>query len=290
MPVAARPQPDAVIPPGDRSHSGRVVTVRLRDGGHAGVARLAGFAGVDVSPGNRRTIDCYSSLSDDFFASLGPDGDFGRRVLLNPTIFRLLGAVEGKTIMDAGRGHGYLSRLLADRGAHVVGIEPATVPLAYATRLEDERSQGIRYLQRDLSALGDPGGPFDAVVANMVLLDIPDWRPALANCISALKPGGILVYSLHHPVWAPRQFGAWAARGVVEVRDYLNEHDQTGGHAPSFHRPLSLYLNATVRLGGAITEVVEPQLRSDQIEHPEQEIFTRIPNYIVIAARRERIP
>lgn len=245
---------------------------------------------VEVSPGNRPTIDAYSSLGDAFFASLGPEGDFGRRLLLNPTIFRLLGDIEGKTIMDAGCGHGYLSRLLADRGAHVVGIEPAAVPFAHAARLEAERPQGIRYLQRDLSALGDPGGTFDAVVANMVLLDIPDWRPALANCISAMKPGATLIYSLHHPVWVPGQFGAWVARGVVEVRDYLNEHDQTGGHAPNFHRPLSLYLNETIRLGCTITELVEPQLRPDQIESSEQEILTRIPNYIVIAARRDRIP
>lgn len=92
----------------------------------------------------------------------------------------------------------------------------------------------------------------------MVLLDIADWRPALANCITALKPGAILIYSLHHPVWVSGQFAEWATRGVVEVRDYLNEHDQTDGHAPNFHRPLSLYLNETIRLGCTIIEVAEP--------------------------------
>lgn len=207
---------------------------------------------MEVSPRNAGTIDSYSQLSDAFFDSLGPEGDFGRRVLLNPTIFRLLGDVDAKTVLDAGCGHGY------------------------------------RYLQRDLSALGDVGGSFDAVVANMVYLDIPDWRSALANCISSLKVGATLVYSLHHPVWLPGQFGAWAERGVVEVRDYLNEHEQLGGHAPNFHRPLSLYVNETIRLGCTIVEFVEPQLQRDQIESPEQEIFMRIPNYIVVAARRDR--
>ena len=128
---------------------------------------------VDVSPGNRDTVNAYSRLSDADYDALGPDGDFGRRALLNPAIFRLLGDVRRLAILDAGCGHGYLSRLLAERGATVTGLEPADVPYRYATTQERARRQGITYLQRDLSVPGDIGGPFDAVVANMVLLDIP---------------------------------------------------------------------------------------------------------------------
>lgn len=241
---------------------------------------------VDVSPGNRDTVNAYSRLSDADYDALGPDGDFGRRALLNPAIFRLLGDVRRLAILDAGCGHGYLSRLLAERGATVTGLEPADVPYRYATTQERARRQGITYLQRDLSVPGDIGGPFDAVVANMVLLDIPDWRPAMNACVRSLKPGGLFVYSLHHPVWSPGQPRTWARTGVVEVRDYLNEHEEDVGHAPNFHRPLSTYVNESIRLGCTIVEIVEPKLRPDQIEDPQQEILTRIPNYIVIAARR----
>jgi SAM-dependent methyltransferase len=244
---------------------------------------------VDISEANRPTIDRYSELSEDFYDSLGRDGGFARRALLNPAIFRLLGDVSGNTIMDAGCGHGYLSRLLAERGARMVGIEPATVPFRSATRLEADRPQGIRYVQRDLSRLGDVGGPFDAVVANMVFPSIPDWLAALANCVASLDLGGTLVYSLHHPVWVPGRFETWAEKGCVEVCQYLDEHVQTGVVvAPNYHRPLASYLNETIRLGCDIVEVVEPKLQPDQIERDDQEILTRIPNFIVIAARRNR--
>jgi hypothetical protein len=119
----------------------------------------------------------------------------------------------------------------------------------------------------------------------MVLLDIPDRRPAIANCVGSLKPAGLFVDTLHHPVWVPGHADAWPERGVVEVSDYLNEHEQTCAHAVNFHRPLSGYINETIRSGCRIIEIVEPQLRADQIARPEQEILTRIPNYIVAALR-----
>ena len=241
---------------------------------------------MEVDPTNADTIDAYSRLTDADFDALGPEGDFGRRTLLNPTIFRLLGDVRDQLVLDAGCGHGYLSRLLAERGATVVGVEPAAVPIRYATQLEHERARGITYLQRDLSVPGPIGGPFDAVVANMVLLDIRAWRPAMRNCVAALRPGGLFIYSLHHPLWVPGELGARSERRVVQISEYLNEYVQDGGHASNFHRTLSTYINETIQLGCTIAELVEPQLRHDQIEEPTQEILTRIPNYVVIAARR----
>jgi hypothetical protein len=75
----------------------------------------------------------------------------------------------------------------------------------------------------------------------------------------------------------------------VEICQYLDEHVQTGVVvAPNYHRPLASYLNETIRLGCDIVEVVEPKLQPDQIERDDQEILTRIPNFIVIAARRNR--
>jgi len=50
-------------------------------------------------------------------------GDLSREVLLNPVLLELMGSVQGKRILDAGCGEGYLSRILAELGAFVIAVD-----------------------------------------------------------------------------------------------------------------------------------------------------------------------
>ncbi|HZU71854.1 MAG TPA: class I SAM-dependent methyltransferase [Acidimicrobiales bacterium] len=244
---------------------------------------------MEVSPDNRRTIGSFDALSEEAMAAWDPEGDAGRRLLLNPAILRLLGEASGTRILDAGCGQGYLCRLLAARGAEVTGVDPARRLLDYAEGLEARRPLGIRYHQRDLSRLGQIGQPFDSVIANMVFLDIADWRAALASCVGALRRGGLLVISLLHPTWGPGASESWSTRGAVELREYLNDYEIAGGvgGGVNYHRPLSAYINEVIALGCALTELVEPALAADEVEEPDQQVLVHIPNYVVVAARRQ---
>jgi SAM-dependent methyltransferase len=71
------------------------------------------------------------------------DGDFAKRHLVNPVLIRLLGEVRGRRVLDAGCGNGYFSRMLAERGALVVGVEPTDVMSAFAREKEAELRQGV---------------------------------------------------------------------------------------------------------------------------------------------------
>jgi 2-polyprenyl-3-methyl-5-hydroxy-6-metoxy-1,4-benzoquinol methylase len=215
---------------------------------------------VDASSANASNFDGFDNIDDESLASWDPEGDPGRRYLLNPTIFGMLGPLGGQRILDAGCGQGYLSRPL-----------------------------GIRYLQRDLSRLGaiDADG-FDAVVANMVLLDIADWEQAMANCLDVLRGGGRFIFSLLHPLWAPGAMATWTQHRRVELSEYLEPYTVGVAHGVNFHRPLSAYLNCALRHGATIDEIAEPappaQSRTDGIA----EIAFHIPNFIVISVSTSR--
>ena len=54
---------------------------------------------------------------------IGDEGDRNRRRHVNPTIWRMLGPVEGLRVLDAGCGTGYLSAKLAQDGAAVTAVD-----------------------------------------------------------------------------------------------------------------------------------------------------------------------
>lgn len=75
--------------------------------------------------GPEETIRGWETMSREAIGALDPDGDFPKRHLLNPVVLDLLGDLHGVHVLDAGCGQGYFSRMLADRGALVTGVEPA---------------------------------------------------------------------------------------------------------------------------------------------------------------------
>lgn len=216
------------------------------------------------------------------------DGDFSKRYLVNPTLLRMLGDVRGQRVLDAGCGNGYFSRILAARGAQVVGVEPAAAMVTFAREKEAELGQGISYVQADLSKPQDFGGPFDAVVCSMVLMAIPDWKPTMRACVTALRPHGRFVFALVHPAFEQLQ-STWQEHGEYRLRRYLEEYEIVGPAASDFHRPLSAYLNELAALGCRLRAVAEPGLDPTIAADvgpttPGIDAYVHLPNFLIVCA------
>jgi 2-polyprenyl-3-methyl-5-hydroxy-6-metoxy-1,4-benzoquinol methylase len=235
----------------------------------------------------RRAIESWSVMPAEAMAALDPEGDFAKKHLLNPTVLRMLGDVTGRRVLDAGCGQGYFVRLLARRGARVVGVEPAEGPYRYAVAKEAELQQGVVLIQADLVD-AELAPVFDAIVVNMVFMAIPHWELALVSCVRALKPGGQFIFSIVHPCFEAVS-EHWRRSGRLEVSEYLASYDVPGPTATDFHRPLSTYHNAAITAGLRLTEVVEPGLAPELAASggPGAEALVHIPNFVIVSARRE---
>jgi 2-polyprenyl-3-methyl-5-hydroxy-6-metoxy-1,4-benzoquinol methylase len=219
-----------------------------------------------------------------------PEGDFAKRRLINPVVLRMLGDVGGSRILDAGCGHGYFSRMLAERGADVTGVEPTDTMFSYAQDKERERRQGITYVQADLTKLPELGDPFDAVVCSMVLQAVPDWRAAMGACVRVLRPGGLFVFSVNHPAFE-MLWTTWREHGEYRLRRYLEEYEIAATYATDFHRPISSYLNELASVGCRLVEFAEPGLdpevaREADATTPGIESYAHLPNFLIVAAVR----
>ena len=126
--------------------------------------------------------------------------DTYRELYNNPAFFDFVGDLSGQSVLDAGCGEGFNTRLLARRGARMTGVDisPRMIDLA---RAEEEREPlGIRYQVASVSNLSVfVDETFDAVVSTMTLTDSADYEGAIREFWRVLRPEGLLAFSICHP-------------------------------------------------------------------------------------------
>jgi ubiquinone/menaquinone biosynthesis C-methylase UbiE len=110
-------------------------------------------------------------------------------------IKRILGSVDGETILDAGCGNGAHSVRLAQRGFNVTAVDFSDEALKLCKEnLKYHNLDSIVELQKEsLLALNFKEDSFDNVLCWGVLMHIPEIRVALNELCRVLKPGGHLI-------------------------------------------------------------------------------------------------
>jgi SAM-dependent methyltransferase len=123
-----------------------------------------------------------------------------RHGLQFPAIMNELGSLQ-KRILDVGTGDGLFPRLLARRGASVVGYDKAAEKIAEARTHEDARHLSVEYLVGIPQTFAD-GGMFDAATSVMVLpyaSDIDELRAFFRTTSKHLPDGAKFVSTVLNP-------------------------------------------------------------------------------------------
>jgi SAM-dependent methyltransferase len=187
------------------------------------------------------TLQTYEQYAERYIAASLPVVSAEWGVLLDALVARLL---AGSRVLEIGTGPGLEAAYLEARGL-VVDRTDATA--AFVERL---REQGHAARLLDVRS-GDLGGPYDAVLANAVLLhlDRAEFAAALRACASATRTGGLLAVTLKEgdgeswstaKLHAPRWFVYWredALRDLLEQVGWsvLDLRTMQGRHEPWLH-------------------------------------------------------
>jgi SAM-dependent methyltransferase len=101
-------------------------------------------------------------------------------------------------------------------------------------------------------------GSFDIVVASLVLHYLRDWEPVLTEFRRVLAPGGVVIFSTHHPAWDWQEFNPDDYFAVKQVTDTWIRAGRPF-EVTFWRRPLRAMTAAVRAAGLVIDDLVEPE-------------------------------
>ena len=220
-----------------------------------------------------------------------------------PAFLEALGDVAGEHVLDLGCGDGYYARLIAERGAHVSGVDFSQASIDLAKKQEAEKPLGITYVQGDIATM-----PFladesvDTAIADMVFVTV-STQEAYINCIAevsrVLRKGGSVLISKGHPANFNRKNNS-AHYSLTYDAEPSYFDSLTPQHVTikidgkdvawtNYHRTLEDFVNPWIAGGFVVTRIIEPKPAPEAVaKYPEQlGSTTKTPPYVIFSLRKE---
>ena len=262
---------------------------------------------MEVTGDNEEEVaKAWDSNAKNWIPQVAKGLDVLRDVVDAPT-FRdhFLPDLTGQSVLDLGCGEGRSSRLMAAKGARIVGVDLSTEMINAAKDIEHKEKLGIEYRIDSFTNLTTvEDGSFDAAASMMAFMDGPSFDKACEEAYRVVKPGGNFYFSSLHPCfWTKGSHWARANNGRLVgrlVSNYWSEGRYWDGFSflgtdtekfkiPRYPYRLEQYVNSLADAGWVISKIMEPRPTEDMVKaHPSYLGMHRnfVPVLIYIAARK----
>ncbi len=164
-------------------------------------------------------------------------------------VLELLGDIRGRRILDYGCGSGKFSRVLAEKGAEVIAVDPTENMLALARAQNCQRINYQLIINNDISFVGT----INDAVATYVLCsraDDQEVRAIIKNIYGKLPFGGSFIVLEPHPM---NRLGA-DCRGLVRIC-----LERMQNPVFDYWRPVEKYVSLLQEGGFTLDTVLEPK-------------------------------
>ena len=242
-----------------------------------------------MSKGTRKVKE-WDVASESWIDFVRQGKDYFRDELNNPAMFHLIGNVKGLFVLDVACGEGCNTRLLASKGAKVVGVDSSKKLIESAVSQEERDPIGIDYHildSKDLSRFSSES--FDLVTCFMALMDIKDYDKTIGEIARVTKNDGRFIFSITHPCFehdsenqdpeiVSKYFEERAERVSWNMERLLKSFETT-----SFHRTLTDYSNMLYKHGFLIRRLVEPRPTENGLKkYPRLKQVLLIPHSLIL--------
>ncbi len=229
----------------------------------------------------------WNANADYWDAKMGTAGNDWHLELIAPSTIELLNLKPATRLLDIGCGNGLFARRMQAKGIQVTAFDFAEQNIKNALAYP---SEGIEYRVLDatdyeqLMQLGRH--TFDAAVANMVLMDIPEIEPLFKVLTRLLRPKGCFVFSISHPCFNSEEV-KHVEDGLI-IRSYHQTRIEKGEAIRKqpqlqyyFHRPISIYMQMAFQYGFVVDGIEEPVFKEAY-----RGIFTKVPPALIVRIRK----
>lgn len=214
--------------------------------------------------------------------------------LEQPALLALLPAsFDGLDILDLGCGFGDFSRLARAKNArHVTALDISERMLAVARARTTDPDVDFVHAPIETAELGNEA--FDLIVSSLALHYVEDYRAVVLKIVRSLRPGGLFVFSVEHPVvtangnyeWQHDDDGATTHWKLDRYRDEgRRESTWFIDGVVRYHRTVETYVNALIEAGLRLQALSEPEATPEAIKaRPELINTRRRPMFLLLAA------
>lgn len=216
----------------------------------------------------------WNEVAEQFFEGSFTDLQYG---IYGPfeSEMGLLGDLKGQTILEIGCGSGHTLEYLATQGAkELYGVDLSAKQIALAKETVARFNLPIHFTETAMEEMRDiPHAHFDLAISMYALGWTVNLQKTLHHIFSALKQGGVFVFTWEHPIHSLVTYvdGKMVLR-LPYSRDQYERHD-TWRKVPIVmnYRRMSTYLNTLIQCGFVIDHVVEEtRIPEDDNSQPEQ--------------------
>lgn len=203
--------------------------------------------------------------------------------------------LNGKSVLDLGCGYGWHCKYAVECGAkQVLGIDLSEKMIQEAN--EKNADPKIIYRVCGLDEYDYPADSYDCVISNLVLHYIADIDSILRKIYSTLKPGGIFLLNIEHPVFTAGVNQDWIydSDGKPQywpVDDYFYPGERgtrfLGKTVIKQHHTLTQILMGLISAGFRLEVVEEAMPSADSMKIPGMSDEMRRPMMLLIKALKQ---
>ena len=235
--------------------------------------------------------------------------DICRDTFNTPTFLEILPDINNLQGLDIGCGEGHNTRLLARRGAKMIGIDISERFVEHARAKEEQETLWISYRVADAASLPYPRETFDFATAFMSMMDMPEVERAIREAYRVLKPGGFFQFSILHPCFdTPHrkklrdeqgltyafEIGGYFERLHGDVEEWTfgalpteQQQEVRKFKVPRFTRTMSQWLNLLIDAGFTPERFAEPRPNDEIVlQHPKLQAAQVFPFFLIVRARK----